>query len=327
MRTLRLTAPIVFFVLMLAAWTGLVTANTAPPGLSTKTLHPRWHLVTDHVNTVVSGGRYLALTTLYNDTSLYNKQTKTRTPLDPPGCLHDHGVDGFGGPWLALDCIGSNGEQVDLYGLATGTWKVVLLAPEMCDQSADPVCGVFGVGTTWIRFAVSSGFQKGGGGMTYLQNIATSAVQVDPANEPGAGVQDDLNAPSGIGTPCATLASSAFSAPFDPGSFPPTTVYWHPFGNYVLTTGVAYDEGGQSLGRLYKCGSGLLLRLPLNTFVSTQAAVWQQIRGPAAPSLDGRYLPTLRSFTIPRPKGRLVAFSNRTVYTLNGARLWAGTFR
>ena len=325
MRILRSISALFLGLLLIGVATVPAVAAPAPPGLSAKVLHPRWHRVTGNVNTVVSGGRYLALTTLSNDTSLYDKQTKTRTLLNPPGCLHDHGVDGFGGPWLAFECDGSGGPQVDLFGLATETWTVIPLGPGMCSSGAETICEVFGVGTTWIRFAIRDGFEHGGA-TAYLQNIATGAVEADPANESGADIQDDLDAPSGIGAPCTDLGASAFSSPYDPGSFPSAFPYWHQFGNYVLTTGVTADEGGGTVDRLYKCGSGLLLRLGRNAFASTQALVRQQTEGSAVPPLDGRYLPTLRSFIVQRPKGKLVAFSNRTLYTLSGAQLWAGTF-
>lgn len=80
--------------------------------------------------------------------------------------------------------------------------------------------------------------------------------------------------------------------------------FWHQFGNYVLTTGVAEDEGGGSPDHLYRCGSRRsLLNLPRNTFVSTEALVHQNATGARFPRLNGRYLPRWRRSLSSSPKG------------------------
>jgi hypothetical protein len=291
-----------------------------PPGIGVTVVRPKWHRVASDVESVAQGGRYLALFSLEATVTLFDEQTKVFEPLTAPGC---NGVRSavFGGPWLAFDC-GSPDDlsQVDLYDLAAGTWTEASLGPGVCNETIS--CGVDGVGTTWIRFETSDG--SGHPSYTpYLQNIATGAVEPDPA--PGHFyVQDDLDTATGVGAPCVTLRTPALDAAYLAGpsaGFP----YWHQFGQYVLTTGsVPVEQGNGTPDDLYTCGSGLLLHLPYNSFVSTQAVVHQNMFGAVYPPLFGRVLPTLKSFTVPRPKGTLVALSNRTLYTIaRGPSLWA----
>jgi hypothetical protein len=320
MRSIRLAVLTAAALLLISVGAAFAASGQAPPGIGVSVVHPRWHRVARNVESIAPGGRYLALFGVAGTIRLYNKQTRTQTPLTTPGCTGSQRAV-FGGPWLAFGCNvvePSYTAQVDLYDLATATWTEVPLAPDICTEEQG--CDVDGVGTTWIRFLTSD--SSGHPTYTaYLQNIATGAVQPDPADS--AYVQDNLNTPTGIGDPCVKLPS-ALQAAYLSGPDPQST-YWYAFGKYVLTTGSpATEEGTDTPDLIYKCDQGVVLHASDYSFASPDAVLHQN---PAltSPAIFGRFLPRLNAFTIPKPKGRVVALSHRTLYTLAGrASLWAG---
>ena len=288
-------------------------------------VHPRWHRLVGDVARVTAGGDYLALTNAEGGISLLNKQTNDREPLSPPDCRGFRAV-GFGGPWFAVRCVSADGsEQVDLYDLSEETWIQQSLAPGTCSTELT-VCVVDGVGSTWIRFfeVEPGGCQSHCGYNGYLQSIASGAVEVDPADSSSAGTLDDLDAASGVEQqPCPGLPSSAYNETYGPlGSLVAQVAYWHQIGRFALRTAVG---GYGTPGYLFECHSHLKLRLPLYTFASPKAVVYQS-NGSKYPALQGLSLPTLRSFIVPKPKGAPVALSNTTLYTIDRGSLWAGTF-
>ena len=325
MRNLRMILATVFSLALMAV---PEAAAQAPPGRSTEIVHPSWHRVAGNVESVSPGGRYLALTGLRGGVTLYDKQTKTRQPIVPPACPAGGGDGGaaFGGPWLAFECpSAAGGALLDLYDLEDETWSETSINSEGCDQSLGTACQVDGIGSTWIRLMQSNGLAHATY-TWYLQNIATGEVEPDPADAPGPPVQDDLDTASGTATLCAAVTAPAFHSAYGPTDGAPIASFWHQFGNYLLITGTAEDEGGGSPDHLYRCGSSrALLDLPRDTFVSTQAVVHQNAAGARFPRLNGRFLPSLRSFSVLRPKGLVVAMSNRTIYTIFYGALWAGT--
>jgi hypothetical protein len=290
-------------------------------------VHPRWHRITGDVYSVVAGGQYLAITNNEGQVSLLNKKTKVRQPLTPTNCS-GAGAVGFGGGWFAVSCaVEGDTDQlmVDLYDLSTGTWTQQPIAPTICDETG---CTINSIGTTWIRFfAVGPDYCSSHCTYTgYLQNIATGAVKEDPVDSSMASLNDDLDTPSGIGKPCTTSQPGAYSQIYGPPlTFSDAASFWQPAGGFVLVTGYPSFEGPGTPDYLYKCGATTKLRLPQSTYASADAVIYQHIEGSAAP-LIGRYLPTLRSFTIPKPMGGLVALSKTTVYTDQRTVLWAGTF-
>jgi hypothetical protein len=342
MRFLRMMLLLVFSLLIIA---GPAAAAPASSGLGAVIVHPRWHRITGNVqgphaifgnaiygfHGVVAGAQDLALTSPSGQISLLNKRSRDREPLSPP--CPSATAAGFGGPWFAVSCPSQSGpQQIALYNLSTGLWTEQTLAA-VCDYPAR--CTLDGVGTTWIRFLLyenpdDNSHDSYAG---YLQNIATGAAEADPFNAPNS--QDDLDAPSAIGHPCTTLAFSTFDETY--GSYGPLVgaePYWHQVGRFVLTTGINKGEITGPPDYLYGCNQKLKLRLPLTTLASTKAVLYKKDPSDASPplvggsdvSLYGRYLPTLRRFTIPKPKGTAVALSNTTLYTIVGTSLWAGTF-
>jgi hypothetical protein len=328
------------FSLLVSA--GPAAAASAPSRRDAVIVHPRWHRVAGNVQRpnaiyeyhgVVAGGQYLALTSPSGQISLLNKRSGDREPLVPP-CSSATAV-GFGGPWFAVSCPVQNGPQhIALYNLSTGTWTEQTLAA-VCDYPTR--CTLDGVGTTWIRFFLYENPDDNphDGYAGYLQNIATGAAEADPADIADSKAQDDVDAPSGIGDPCASLASWAVSETY--GSYGPLVgaiPYWHQVGRFVLTTGINEGEITGPHDYLYGCDSKLKLRLPLTALASTKAVIYKKdpsddsppVVGGSDVSLYGRYLPTLRRFTIRKPKGIVAALSNTMLYTVVGTSLWPGAF-
>ena len=222
----------------------------------------------------------------------------------------------FGGGWLATSC--AEGANVDLYDLQTQTWTETPLGPGICGA-----CSIDGVGTTWIRFELSNG-EDHPGYAPYLQAITTGAVQPDPASS--GNLQDDPNSSTAVGAPCQPLPGPALQVSYLAG-FAYSIPYWYSFGNYVMTTGFEPHVGGDGAPDvIYKCGEGVVLHTPYNSFASVDAVLHQdQFGGPTSP-IHGRLLPDMRTFAISKPKGRVAAVTNRTLYTISGEQtLWAAT--
>lgn len=193
-------------------------------------------------------------------------------------------------------------EQVDLYDLSVKTWIQQPLAPGTCSTELT-VCVVDGVGSTWIRFfeVEPGGCETHCGYTGYLQNIATGAVEADPADSPSAGALDDLDSASGVEQqPCPGLPSSAYSETYGPlGNLVAQVPYWHQIGRFALRTGVG---GYPSPDYLFECHSHVKLRLPLHTFASTKAVVYQSDGRDTQPSKGCRSRPSARS-SFPSRKG------------------------
>jgi hypothetical protein len=329
MRALRITTSIFAAVLLLAAATSKAGAKPPTTSPSGPTVHLTWQRLAGGVAGVYDdgGGNYLALTAPQGASdylSLLNKQTGVRTPLSPPDCPSGEKRVGFGGPWFAVSCILPDlSEQVDLYDLATSTWTEVPLGlAAACGEDQLEHCAVAAVGTTWIRFFDSP--DAGGCAhicdyIGYLQSIATGAVELDPANDASAHTLDDLDSPSGIAPhTCPSPPSSAYSSSSgNPGGG------WQQLGRFALAPAYNYAMG-LSTTYLYRCHSKMRLRLSGTWFGSFKVIVSPPTFGPDSRFIRGRWLPSLKPFLV-KPKGLLSAVSNRTLYTIRGSSLWAGT--
>jgi hypothetical protein len=230
-----------------------------------------------------------------------NDKLGTTTALDPR-CW----VWAVGPPWVLMSCpLTSNlfgPSNVELYSLTDGTQQTVTPGsgiPPRCPQSdintecASPA----GVGASWIRWDASCYHS---GTISYFQNIQTGAVQADPTNET---TYADLNSPTLAEMTCPGVQR------LRGGSLTP-------YGQFALATGT--DSRGNPTAFLERCGTAtrrLLAAWPLGT--SSQvltsnagAIVWQP--APNRPNepynrLDGLFLPTLQTFTIPLPSAIVTA--------------------
>lgn len=323
MRALKIV-PVLLLALLLAPVgpAGARTNRNSGPNQAI-VLHPHWRRVASGVQSVAAGGGFLALTSARGVITLLNERTGGRTALSPPDCPTPV-LTTFGGAWLAEGCEFPDhvALNVDLYSISARRWVEQPLAPQLCSSQISQ-CLLDAVGTTWIRFFTlePSGCSEHCGSQGYLQNITTGAVQSDPANTPGR--QDSLSTASGVGKPCPTLHSSAFSLSYLDSSRLPLVPYWLQLGPFVLTTGVVINDVGATPDRLQKCHARISLKLPRNVLASLQAILWERQPGTKAFSVHGLFLPALRSFVIPNPKGTPVELSGGNLYDITrNDELW-----
>ena len=273
------------------------SARGAPPR---PTFHPRWQMVargggaaTDGPYTILWSRRSGVAGTLINE--LTGQRTRVATP---PGCPEPVGGQDFlGDTWLLVPCPHSS---MELYGLATGEWKTVLI-PAVCRRrvGTGPSCSPAAVGTDWIRYDEN---RRRLGDRWLFQNIVTGAVRDDPTN---AQIQPGLDLPLLINPVCAPLrapsASSQNTLEFE-GRFA------------VLST-----DGGIFLEH---CATHLHQLL-------TDAAPWvtaapHEVMWVARPHnpLEGIFLPSRRRFTVSRPARASaddIVISDRHLYVIGDA--------
>jgi hypothetical protein len=233
-----------------------------------------------------------------------NDRLGTTTALDPR-CQ----VAGLGPPWLLMSCPQTsdpNGPyDLELYSLADGTRQTVTPSPRLpppCGSTSDvetECAWPAAVGANWIRWDASCYHC---GTTFYFQNIQTGEVRGDPTD---ATTYADLNSPTLAEKTCPGVKVLRESVGYSTG--------WgslNSYGQFALATGT--DGQGNPAAFLEQCGTGmrrLLASWPLGTSIplltsNAGAIVWQP-----APNrlnepynrLDGLFLPSLQTFTIPLP--------------------------
>ncbi len=302
---------------------------------STLVLHLKWRKIVAGPTLVSTDDSYMAMSVMgcpgnvspcTSKLTLLDQRTGVRQNLlAPSSCGSEPTPDGFGGPYLAVSCLG---ESSWLYDLDSHQW--VSAAPNCTG------CMLQDVGSHWLEFV---GVTSCSGGHCvlglFLQNIQTGEVKPDPV-VPGGRTIEDLNSPSGVGPLCSPLRyPSASSNPQGLGTLQFS-------GPFALSSG---EPNGTRLDTLERCGSKLQLALPSygyfggrpNSFLSSRAVVSGFYPGGRSRShIDGRYLPSLRKFTASFPttktptSGEIVGLTRRTVYVntttkQNTESLWAAT--
>ncbi len=141
-----------------AAWAGGPAAASAkrrpPPSPGPLVLHPKFRRAGSAAD-VMTDGRYvfIARTAPSVSGTLIDQQTGRRTVVSRPGCA----PVALGGPWLLFTCGNGQPPTVELYGLATGQWQPVTLAPflqKYCGSSGGEIdCYPIAVGAAWIEFS------------------------------------------------------------------------------------------------------------------------------------------------------------------------------
>jgi hypothetical protein len=287
-----------------AAWTALATAMTshrsagsAPAG--SVVLGDSFQPITAGAGSVTfwtSGNYLLLLNTIQNGTSkgwsVINDQTGTTTSLDPQ-CV----PKGLAPPWVLMRCPQSSDPygpyDVELYSLADGTRQTVTLSPGVPYCSSPPFdpevqCSPAAVGTYWIEWVASSYHHLPT--TVYFQNIQTGKVRGDPTS---ATTFADLNSPALAHRTCpgVQLMRNLDGNGMDWGSLTLD-------GQFALVTGP-----GNSVF-LERCGTRMRRLLANGTTVASYALasnagaiVWQAVTS----RLNGLFLPSLQTFTIPLP--------------------------
>jgi hypothetical protein len=286
-----------------AAWAASATAMTshrsagsAPAG--SVVLADSFEPITAGAGSVTfwTSGNYLLLqNTIQNGTSkgwsVINDQTGTTTSLDPQCNL-----EGLGPPWVLMSCpLASNPYgpgDVELYSLTDGTRQTVTPSPGLPPQCPQPdveteCAGAGAVGGDWIRWDATCYHCAD----TYLfQNINTGELRDDPTN---ATTFADLNLPALAHSTCSgvRLMRNLDSYGMGWGSLTPD-------GQFALAIGtdnsVFLERCGTRMRRLLANGNTVASYALAS---NSSAIVWQA----ATSQLNGLFLPSLQTFTIPLP--------------------------
>ena len=276
----------------------VVALAAGPPSAAARrgplVLHPRLHLIAQHVDTVMTSGRYAVLVRFGEGANaiLFNDVAKTRKVVG--NCVSPFVV---GWPWLG-GCGGPNDDL--LYDLRNGGY--VPIAPCACGFSGD---GAFLIGKDWLWTDVSPCTPVCS---PQFQNLITGEVRTW---SPSATELPDLNSPSLARAVCPPLT---FPPSWDGQLFPPLTFY----GPFAL----GVDGGGAFVQR---CGSHIQHRVPPGfPVIASRSMVLTYTLPPAArPLFTGFLLPTFRpvSFTLPARSG----FQELSDAKLSSGRLYVRT--
>lgn len=251
-----------------------------------------------------AAGDYLLLSTTTTDTfqntgwTVVNDALGTTTALDPQ-CA----VSGLGPPWVLMSCpLTSNpygSHDVELYSLTDGTRQTVTPSPGVPYCSTPPGMEVEcayadAVGADWIRWDASCYHCAV---TSFFQNIQTGELRDDPRN---ATTFADLSSPA---LAHATCPGVRLLREFEGYAMPWGSLTF--YGRFALVNGS--DSRGFGVAYLERCGTRMRRLLassdaaggfsPLAS--NSSAIVWQT----AADRLDGLFLPSLQTFTIPLPSG------------------------
>jgi hypothetical protein len=257
------------------------------------------------VSTILASGDYVLLSKFaphpfkFKGWVVINQRLGTRTTLDPT-C----GADAVGPPWVLMDCRG--GHDFELYSLTDGTQQIVTPSPgvpPLCFGSG-PAAGKYmtctvsaAIGSSWIRW--DTGCYRCFATPSYFQNIETGELLDDPTN---ATTFADLNSPTLAHKTCPGVR---LMRSYQTGSWGSVT-----FGGQLAVTldgQFALVTGSNDDVYLERCGTHMR-RLLFNIQDSASedgaiawnagAIVWQ---GAPATRLNGVFLPSLKTFTIPLP--------------------------
>ena len=282
------------------------------------------------VTGVSASGDYLLITIprganpLTGDSIVVNDRLGTTTALDPR-CT----AGGLGPPWVLMRCPQSSDPQgpydVELYSLVDGTRRTITISPGMPYCSAPPydpevVCVPGAVGAYWMEWVASSYHHLPTS--IYFQNIQTGELRADPTT---ATTFADLNSPALAHKTCPGVALIPDLYPDK--SWGSLTMY----GQYALATGSDSHDNLKVV--LERCGTRTRRLLATNSTVVSNARtiVWQSVTN----RMNGLFLPSLQTFTIPLPSGiakpagssqntplSVLGLTSGTLYVRDG---WGGT--
>ncbi len=276
------------------------------------------------VGGVVASGDYLLLSTS-TGWIVINQRLGTRTALDPQCRLV-----GLGPPWVLMSCPQTSNPggpfDIALYSLTGGMRQTVTPNPGLPPQCPQPdveteCAGPAAVGADWIRWDATC---YNCGVTSYFQNIKTGELRDDPTN---ATTFADLNSPALAHKTCSGVQLMRTLGPFT-----------SPWGSLTDDGQFALVTSADNSVFLERCGTRMRQLLTNgNTVVSYVLAsnasviVWQAVTS----QLNGLFLPSLQTFTIPLPSAIVKApgspedtpvseltLTSDALYVRDG---WAGT--
>jgi hypothetical protein len=234
---------------------------------------------------------------------LINDRTGTTTALDPR-CNDDV----LGAPWVVLRCAANPyaPHDFELYSLAHGTRQTFTPSPGVPQQCSSPppdpndeCAGLDGVGAYWIRWV---GTCYHCADTYYFQNIQTGEFRDDPTN---ATTFADLNSPALAHKTCPGVRLmrlfEGYSNPW--GSLTSYGQFALAIGTDSEGNGAFLERCGTRMRRLLAYGSSELEFSVPPLASNSRAIVWQTAPG----RLDGLFLPSLQTFTIPLPSAIVAA--------------------
>jgi hypothetical protein len=248
---------------------------------------------------------------------LIDDRLGTTTALDPQ-CP----VVGIGPPWVLCQLTSTpfaTTYDVELYSLADGTRQTVTLSPGMPYCSSPPLdpevdCSAVAVGAYWIEWVGSSYHHLPT--EVYFQNIQTGELRGDPTN---ATTFADLNSPALAQRTCPGVRLMRLPDYGGGGLLPWGSLT--PLGQFALAIGS--DDQGNPVGFLERCGTRMRRLLGLGAQSNGGAIVWGRAATPDR--LNGLFLPSLQTFTIPLPSAVVTATGLSGIWLTSGAlylRVW-----
>ncbi len=365
-RRLLICAALICMASLTAAPTAAQAKTTLPRAKqsSSTTVTVRWHKVATSLGNLfapvvlAAGNHDVAVSTSGGGIALIDTTTNQRRAITPPFCTYDDaefpttatfGTAAFGGPWFGIGCVvpttTASGASVtvtyaDLLNLKTGVWTARVLDPSVC-VAEGVACNFDSVGSTWIRFTGSDRALTAAGVTsepTYLENIATGAVQNGAFSTGGPITPDDLNNATGVVHPCTGSAPALNEDSFGTPQTDSADPHFAQLGRFILRTGTSEEKNPQNI--LQACDSKTRIVIPQGFVATTDLVFWTRSSSQPGPSsqfgnlsqpdpLVGLSLPALRSLLITNNKGPLVAASNTTLYetttdSSSSTTLWAG---
>jgi hypothetical protein len=276
---------------------------------------------------VLTDGRYVYLPITSGDGgsgTLVDERTGKRRGIAEPGCAPSE----IGGGWVLFECSPST-RRLGLYAIATGKWHTISWRGVGYPQA---------VGSDWIDFLNDPGCPDSGPcdsqSRHEFQNIHTGKVVSD--YRPVGNRIPDLNSPTLYHRLCAPLHTTTSVLGDGATVFNPLTLA----GRFVLSTQSA--PGGGGVTDLEKCGTrrrwllsttsttGWTIAPAVVTATNPDVVIWPT----GTFQLAGIFLPSLTRFAIAVPTriGPVettvgardsVVLTRRTLYLLNGRKLWS----
>jgi len=283
-----------------------------------------FHRVDGPIYSVLVSGDFAFLVDSYSSTMnssagvLLNERTGSRRQVNLPGCS----PRALGPPWLLFSCSAQDpASGLEAYSLNSGkTIDIPAATPEqLCEVATECEPVAVAVGAHWVEFENRNCGEHCAPEHAF-EDIGSGAVRRDPTS---STTIPDLNSAS-LGYRVCTPLRVPRVYQFDFSSWGSLTFQ----GRFAVAYGT--DVNGRAFFHLEHCGSGVQRSIPFESSqlfpVHNRTSVmwWPQLI--PRDQLSGVFIPQLRAFSIRLPKAigptPLAALSTRTLYLLDGTRLW-----
>ena len=317
----RIIAAVLLVLVCAAPASAANQRNTRPVAL-----HPKWHVVAREVSdgagaspALFTNGRYVFAWTGPGFVEprflpgpsfgrLIDDRTGSQIVLSTPsGCWPVT----MSRDWLGFSCESSTNEySAELYGLGDRQWQTVLPSQVLsneCSYAGQCSINLAGAGRYWVQWNWAFGCTEHCGGPNgAFQSLQTSQLQPLLGWQPGGTVIPDLDSPTLAQRLCEPLR-----VPTGPGVL-------DLYGRFAIDPSADYLE---------RCGSHRRFRIDgYGPVANLAAVVWQAAAHEG--ELQGRFLPSLRTFSMPTPvssiyEPQLVLAERRLYVRDNQGRFWA----